>query len=115
MGVTDGPTDGRTDGWTDGRMDTPSYRDARTHLKIVKIGQNSGAQNLKKPVFWPTFNIVLIILQPGSQCRGPGFLLKIDQYQHWLHVCFHEIWCTLWLENGGQNPKKRFQNQEIQL
>ena len=23
-------------GWTDGRTDTPSYRDARTHLKILK-------------------------------------------------------------------------------
>ena len=50
--------------------------------KIVKIGQNSGAQKIKKPVFWPTFNIVLIILQPRSQCRNPGFLLKIDQYEH---------------------------------
>ena len=29
-GRTDGPTDGRTDG----RTDRPSYRDARTHLKI---------------------------------------------------------------------------------
>ena len=27
-------TDGPTDGPTDGRMDKPSYRDARTHLKI---------------------------------------------------------------------------------
>ena len=26
-------TDGPTDGLTDGRADTPSYRDARTHLK----------------------------------------------------------------------------------
>ena len=33
-GPTDGLTDGWTDGWTDGRMDTPSYRDARTHLKM---------------------------------------------------------------------------------
>ena len=30
---TDGRTDGPTDGWMDGRTDTPSYRDARTHLK----------------------------------------------------------------------------------
>ena len=28
-----GPTHGRTDGWMDGRMDRPSFRDARTHLK----------------------------------------------------------------------------------
>ena len=27
---------GRTDGWTDGRTDTPSYRDARTHLKNLE-------------------------------------------------------------------------------
>ena len=45
-GPTDRPTDGRTDGWTDqrtdgptdgwmdGRTDRPSYRDARTHLKM---------------------------------------------------------------------------------
>ena len=33
-GPTNGPTDGPTNGPTDGRMDTPSYRDARTHLKI---------------------------------------------------------------------------------
>ena len=32
---TDGPTDGRTDGWMGGRMDRPSYRDARTHLKTA--------------------------------------------------------------------------------
>ena len=29
-GWPNGPMDGQTDGWTD----TPSYRDARTHLKI---------------------------------------------------------------------------------
>ena len=39
---------GRTYGPTDLRTDRPSYRDARTHLKMVKIGQNLGAQNLKK-------------------------------------------------------------------
>ena len=33
-GVTDLRTDGPTDGRTDGRTDRPSYRDARTHLKI---------------------------------------------------------------------------------
>ena len=37
-GWTNGPTDERTDGQTDGRTnvrtDRPSYRDARTHLKI---------------------------------------------------------------------------------
>ena len=33
-GQTDGRTDGHTDGWTDGRADRPSYRDARTHLKM---------------------------------------------------------------------------------
>ena len=32
LSVTDGPTDRRTDG----RTDTPSYRDARTHLKRTK-------------------------------------------------------------------------------
>ena len=32
-------TDGRTNGHTDGRMDRPSYRDARAHLKMLnKIG-----------------------------------------------------------------------------
>ena len=29
-------TNGRTDERTDGRMDTPSYRDARTNLEIRK-------------------------------------------------------------------------------
>ena len=33
--MTDRPTNGRTDGRTDQRMDTPSYRDARTHLKMT--------------------------------------------------------------------------------
>ena len=28
----------RTDGRTDGRTDRPSYRDARTHLKIDTVG-----------------------------------------------------------------------------
>ena len=32
--VCDGRTDRPTDGLTDGRTDAPSYRDARTHLKI---------------------------------------------------------------------------------
>ena len=32
---TDRPTNGRTDGPSDGRMDTPAYRDARMHLKII--------------------------------------------------------------------------------
>ena len=31
---TDRWTEGWTDGWTDQRTDRPSYRDARTHLKI---------------------------------------------------------------------------------
>ena len=31
---TDGRTDGQTDGQRDGRTDTPSYKDARTHLKM---------------------------------------------------------------------------------
>ena len=30
----DGPTNQRTDGRTDRRTDRPSYRDARTHLKM---------------------------------------------------------------------------------
>ena len=33
-GWTDGPTDLRTYGQTDLRTDRPSYRNARTHLKI---------------------------------------------------------------------------------
>ena len=33
-GWTDGQTDGRTNRRTDGQTDRPSYRDARTHLKI---------------------------------------------------------------------------------
>ena len=33
--ITDGRTDGPTDGPTDRRTDGPSYRDARTHLKII--------------------------------------------------------------------------------
>ena len=45
--VTDGRKDGRTDGWTDGQTDgqtdgwtdTPSYRDARSHLKILLHSQ----------------------------------------------------------------------------
>ena len=40
---TDGPTDRwtdrPTDRLTDGRTDTPSYRDARTHLKIIRKGR----------------------------------------------------------------------------
>ena len=33
-----GLTDIRTDGRTDGRTDRPSYRDARTHLKMIGSG-----------------------------------------------------------------------------
>ena len=33
-----GLTDGRTDIRTDGRTDRPSYRDARTHLKMIRGG-----------------------------------------------------------------------------
>ena len=35
--VTDRRTDGPTDGRTDGPTDIPSYRDARTHLRILFI------------------------------------------------------------------------------
>ena len=49
--------------------------------KIVKIGQNLGAQNLKT-IFLPSNKIVLTILQPRSQCKQLGFFLKIVQYQH---------------------------------
>ena len=45
-------TYGRTDGWTDrrtdGRTDTPSYRDARTHLK-----REEGIRKRKKPHWKP--------------------------------------------------------------
>ena len=34
-GWMDEQTDGWTEGWMDGQMDAPSYRDARTHLKIM--------------------------------------------------------------------------------
>ena len=37
---TDRRTDGPTDGRTDRRMDRPSYRDARTHLKMKRIDKN---------------------------------------------------------------------------
>ena len=33
--LRNGHTDGRTDGRTEGRKDRPSYRDARTHLKMM--------------------------------------------------------------------------------
>merc|ERR1712002_1019632 len=42
-GPTDGPTDGRTDGPTDRRTDRPSYRDARTHLKIKRLSQSQNS------------------------------------------------------------------------
>ena len=35
--LTDGGTEGRRDGPTDGPTDTCSYRDARTHLKVVTV------------------------------------------------------------------------------
>ena len=38
--MTDRRTDGQTDGWTD----TPSYRDARTHLKMGKKSQVSASE-----------------------------------------------------------------------
>ena len=34
---TDQRTDQRTDGPTDGPTDTPSYRNAKAHLKIIKV------------------------------------------------------------------------------
>ena len=40
--ITDQPTDRRTDGRTDGRTDRPSYRDARTHLKIGVTHEKMG-------------------------------------------------------------------------
>ena len=33
---TDGRTDGQTDGPTDGQTNGPFYRDARTHLEMMK-------------------------------------------------------------------------------
>ena len=43
--ITDRPTDGRTDG----RTDRPSYRDARTHLKIGCHPSNYGYLTHKTP------------------------------------------------------------------
>ena len=45
---TDGRTDGRTDGQTDGWTDTPSYRDARTHLKTM----NLYLKNIGPKILW---------------------------------------------------------------
>ena len=48
--MTDEPTDGRTDRqtdrWTDEQTDIPSYRDARTHLKKLKIDQFFGGNKV---------------------------------------------------------------------
>ena len=58
-GPTDGPTDRRTNGPTDQRTDIPSYRDARTHLKMPGTFINdtkkyklcTHARKLKKTLF----------------------------------------------------------------
>ena len=54
-GHTDGHTDGRTDGRMDGRTDEPSYRDARTHLKIVSVTRE--ARNVR--FFWASRSLFL--------------------------------------------------------
>ena len=53
--LTDTRTEPRTDGRTNGRTDGPSYRDARTHLKIIlfKCNYNSSHRyfRLKQKIF----------------------------------------------------------------
>ena len=48
-GVTDRPTDRRTDGPTDGRTDKPSYRDARTHLKVEAHSKKIRDHSVSRP------------------------------------------------------------------
>ena len=47
--------DGRTDGPTDRRTDTPSYRDARTHLKIRKSPSPAAKLPIRSMVAKPPF------------------------------------------------------------
>ena len=62
-----------TDGlWTDGRTDRPSYRDARTHLKIDKTSQS----HIMKMCGWFTAystgsNVSLVVLDDSSEESDP--------------------------------------------
>ena len=47
---TEPRTDGPTDGQTNGRTDIPSYRDARTHLKIINNGTMSDDEEVASDV-----------------------------------------------------------------
>ena len=78
-GPTDRPTDGRTNGrtdWpTDGRTDTPSYRDARTHLK--RTGKK---EKLKKKEFWKSTKALFIVIS----VNGKTFAVKLfSSAFHW--------------------------------
>ena len=60
-------TDGPTDGPTDGRTDRPSYRDARTHLKIIPI--------LSKPLFNNRYCFIPYTTFYALYPRGQGYLV----------------------------------------
>ena len=71
---TDGPTDGPKDQRTDRRMDTPSYRDARTYLKIL----------------W-----FLVVKKLRHMLMGMGPILS-DQFYcscYWCCCCSCCCWC----------------------
>ena len=74
--MMDERTDGRTDLWTDGRTDRPSYRGARTHLKINNkiIEQYNTCREIsngQKIIKWAT--IAFFSWRSGDKCCREGF------------------------------------------
>ena len=75
---TDGPKDGPTDGWTD----TPSYRDARTHLKswfCCKLSFYDEYNIKHKPQMYQ----IGIILWLNVEYSDLQILFKIDLFMFW--------------------------------
>ena len=71
--MTDGRTDGPTNGPTNGRTDTPSYRDARKHLK--RRGIDGGCELWKderelqsRMVDWRKYAVITIYVKYQNGC-----------------------------------------------
>ena len=87
--VMDIQTDIRTYGRTYGRTDRPSYRDARTHLKILKLQLNRTSQDTlsQRP---STFNPDGLVYTIDFSHMLQFFFLKWGC--HWQNSCITRVW-----------------------
>ena len=91
--VCDGPRDlqthRRTDGPTHGRTDTPSYRDARMHLKILEVDflfKNIYKIQIMYPLFYRKKFIPVLFKENNSENSISDWFFPLNEPEHDLNV-----------------------------